>query len=113
MQNIMGRIGLQVNHDKTHVVNLLAKEQFDFLGYTIGKFFNRDCAEYYGTRPSKKALKSVIRKIHDETSRRWLVNKYQFRGTTGYRQFPDEYRYGKLGLYEIATVRADVPRAKV
>ena len=158
MQHIMDRIGLQVNQEKTHVVNLLAKEQFDFLGYTIGKFVNKDGAEYYGTRPSKKALKKVINRIHDETSRRWLLstpekrvgeinsilrgwcgyfnqgpvlpsykilrrytekrlrrwlaNKHKFRGTTGYRQFPDEHLYGKLGLYKIANVRADVPSAK-
>jgi len=159
MRRIISGIGLQVNHEKTHVVNLLAKEHFDFLGYTIGQFVTSDGNTYYGTRPSKKALKKVMRKIHAETSRRWLlstaeiriievncilrgwcgyfnqgpvlpcyrvlrryterrlrrwlVNKHKIRGTTGYRQFPDEYLYGKLGLYNIAKVRANVPRAKV
>jgi RNA-directed DNA polymerase len=158
MRQIIGRLGLHVNQDKTQVVNLGKQGHFDFLGYTIGSFVNKNGAYYYGTRPSKKALKKVIGKIHAETSRqwllstaeirvvqlnriikgwcnyfnqgpvlpcykilrkytekrlrRWLANKHKFKGTTGYRQFPDEHLYGKLGLYNIATVMADVPRAK-
>jgi hypothetical protein len=158
MRRIINKIGLRVNQDKTQVVNLRNKGSFDFLGYTIGTFINKEGTPYYGTRPSKKALKKVVQKIHDETSRqwlmstaeirviqinailrgwcgyfnqgpvlasykilrryterrlrRWLANKHKLRGTTGYRQFPDEYLYKKLGLYNIAEVMADVPRAK-
>lgn len=158
MQKLIDGIGLQVNKEKTSIVNLQQGEQFDFLGYTVGKFVNKDGKLYYGTRPSKKALKKVIGKIHNETSRqwllstadrrviainqilrgwcgyfnqgpvlpcykilrrytekrlrRWLVQKHKQRGTTGYRQYPDKYLYERLGLYEIAQVRADVPRAK-
>ncbi|MBM3610928.1 MAG: group II intron reverse transcriptase/maturase [Alphaproteobacteria bacterium] len=158
MENLMGRIGLEVNKDKTHIANIAKGESFDFLGYTVGTFYGKDGIPYRGTRPSKKALKKVLLKIKEETSRRWLpsteemrvtemnsilrgwcgyfnqgpvlksyeilrkytekrfrrwlVKKHKFRGTTGCRQYPDEYLYGKLGLYKIATVMADVPRAK-
>jgi RNA-directed DNA polymerase len=158
MQQIISRIGLKINQDKTHVVRLDKKESFDFLGYTIGTFRNKNGETYLGTSPSKKALKKVMRKIRDETSRqwllstpeiravqinqilrgwcgyfnqgpvlpcykilrrytekrfrRWLVAKFKRRGTTGYRQYPDEFLYKKLSLYEIAQVMADVPRAK-
>lgn len=158
MRSIINRIGLQVNQDKTRVVNLIKKEHFDFLGYTIGTFYNKGGSYYYGTQPSKKSLKKIIKKIHDETSRqwlmstaeirviqinrilqgwcnyfnqgpvlssykclraytekrlrRWLANKSKLRGT-GYRQFPDKFLYEELGLYKIAQVMADVPRAKV
>jgi len=158
MRRIISRIGLEVNQDKTQVIDLRNKGHFDFLGYSIGSFVNKDGKYYYGTKPSKKSLKKVIQKIHDETSRqwllstaeirvnainlilrgwcgyfnqgpvvpsykiirnytekrlrRWLVNKHKIRGTTGYRQFPDEYLYDQLGLYKLAQVRADVPRAK-
>jgi group II intron reverse transcriptase/maturase len=158
MRSIINRIGLQVNQNKTQVVNLIKKEHFDFLGYAIGTFYNKEGSSYYGTQPSKKALKKVIKKIHDETSRqwlmstaeirviqinrilqgwcnyfnqgpvlssykalrsytekrlrRWLANKSKLRGT-GYRQFPDKFLYEELGLYKIAQVMADVPRAKV
>jgi RNA-directed DNA polymerase len=158
MRQIISRIGLEVNQDKTQVIDLKTKGHFDFLGYSIGSFVNKDGEYYYGTRPSKKSLKKVIQKIHDETSRqwlfstaeirvsvinlilrgwcgyfnqgpvlpsykivkryterrfrRWLVNKHKLRGTTGYRQFPDEFLYNKLGLYKLVQVMADVPRAK-
>jgi RNA-directed DNA polymerase len=158
MRQIISRIGLQVNQEKTHVVKIDKKENFDFLGYTLGTLVNKKGDSYFGTRPSKKALKKVMEKIHFETSRqwllstaeirvmeinqilrgwcgyfnqgpviasykilrkytekrlrRWLVDKSKQRGTTGYRQYPDEYLYDELGLYKIALVMADVPRAK-
>lgn len=158
MQRIIDGIGLQVNQEKTHIANLANDDGIDFLGYTIGRFVDKDGKHYYGTRPSKKALKKVIRKIRDETSRQWLLStaeirvkqinqilrgwcgyfnqgpvlpcykilrkytekrlrrwlayKHKLRGTTGYRQFPDKYLYQELGLYSIAQIRADVPRAK-
>jgi RNA-directed DNA polymerase len=158
MRQIISRIGLQVNQEKTHVVKLDKKENFDFLGYTLGSLVNKNGEFYFGTRPSKKALKKVMEKIHFETSRqwllstaeirvmeinqilrgwcgyfnqgpviasykilrkytekrlrRWLVDKSKQRGTTGYRQYPDEYLYDELGLYKIALIMADVPRAK-
>lgn len=158
MRQIISRIGLEVNQAKTQVIDLRNKGHFDFLGYSIGSFVNKDGRYYYGTRPSKKSLKKIIQKVHDETSRqwllstaeirvktinlilrgwcgyfnqgpvvpiykivrsytekrlrRWLAHKHKIRGTTGYRQFPDEYLYDQLGLYKLAQVRADVPRAK-
>ena len=158
MRQIISRIGLEVNQEKTQIIDLEAKGHFDLLGYTIGTFVNKDGDNYKGTRPSKKSLKKVVKKIRHETSRRWLlstaeirvcainrilrgwcgyfnqgpvlpsykvlrrytekrfrrwlVNKHKIRGTTGYRQFPDEFLYNQLGLYKIAEVIADVPRAK-
>ena len=158
MRQIISRIGLEVNKEKTQIIDLKTKGHFDFLGYTIGSFVNKDGDCYIGTRPSKRSLKKVVKKIHYETSRqwllstaeirvcainrilrgwcgyfnqgpvlpsykalrrytekrfrRWLVNKHKIRGTTGYRQFPDEFLYNQLGLYKIAEVMADVPRAK-
>ena len=159
MRQIISRMGLEVNQDKTQIVSLHKKERFDFLGYTVGMLANKSGNIYYGTHPSKKALKKVMWKIHEETSRqwlmstaeiriiqinrilqgwcnyfnqgpvlasykilrrytekrfrRWLVHKHKMRGTTGYRQFPDEFLYEELGLYKIAQIMADVPRAKV
>lgn len=158
MLQIIHGIGLKINEEKTQVINLAKKEHFDFLGYSIGEFYRKDGIPYYGTKPSKKAVNKVIRKIHIETSRRWLtttkekrvleinrilqgwcnyfnqgpvldsykiirnytekrlrrwlVNKHKGKGT-GYRQYPDEYLYERLGLYNIAQKMTDVPRAKV
>lgn len=158
MRKIMERMDLTINESKTRIVRM-PHEHLDFLGYTVGTFFNKENKTYWGTRPSRKAVSKVISKIHKETSRRmtwtsaedrvmelnqilrgwcgyfnqgpvltsyrivrkyterrlrrWLVKKHKLRGTTGYRQYPDEYIYGKLGLYKLAEKMADVPKAKV
>jgi len=156
MRKFMELIGLTVNEAKTKLVSV-KEENFDFLGYTFGKFYSKDGKSYLGTKPSKKAIKKLLKKIHDETSHRWSYNtnesrietlnpilrgwcnyfdqgpvlnqykiiknytekrlrrllafKHKQRGT-GYRQYPDEYLYGKLGLYKLPMRRADMPRAK-
>lgn len=143
MRELMGRLGLTVNEEKTRLVRM-PEGSFDFLGYTFGRQYARGGKPYLGTRPSKKALLRVLGRIHDETSRRWnttspekrveevnrvlrgwcgyfdqgpvfkayrvlrcyterrlrrwLMKKRGRRGT-GYRQYPDEYLYGTLGLY--------------
>lgn len=70
MKYLMSRLGLTINEKKTCLVNV-SDETFGFLGYTIGRFFGRGGNPYWGTRPSKKAIKRLIRGIHDETSSRW------------------------------------------
>jgi group II intron reverse transcriptase/maturase len=143
MRELMGKLGLTVNEEKTRLVGL-PEGSFDFLGYTFGQQYGRGGKPYLGTRPSRKALSRVLRRIHEETSvrwntttpekrveevnrvlrgwcgyfdqgpvfkayrvlrrytewrlRRWMMKKRGRRGT-GYRQYPDEYLYGTLGLY--------------
>jgi RNA-directed DNA polymerase len=53
-----------------------------------------------------------IRTYTDRRVRRWLMRRTGRRGT-GFRQIPDEYLYGTLGLYRVPMRRADLPRAKV
>ena len=43
--------------------------------------------------------------------KRWLRRRSGRKGT-GYRQYPDEYLYGELGLYDLPRRRADLPSAK-
>ncbi|HEX7480396.1 MAG TPA: group II intron reverse transcriptase/maturase [Polyangiales bacterium] len=155
-RELMSRLGLQVNDNKTRLVRL-PEEQFDFLGYTVGRFYSKDGKPYLGTAPSKKALGKAMRRIHDETSRRWLtktiesriaeINRF-LRGWcgyfnqgpvrkpyeklawytqrrlqrwlarkhkkpgSGYRQYPHDLLYGKLGLYRPTVPARSLPRAK-
>jgi group II intron reverse transcriptase/maturase len=44
-------------------------------------------------QPYRKIARYTERRL-----RRWLMKKHKRRGT-GYRQYPDEYLYGKLGLF--------------
>ncbi len=157
MEAMMGRIGLTVNQEKTKLV-YLPNGSFDFLGYTFGNHVNKDGERYIGTKPSKKAVKKVIQKIHSETDRRWIqkseedkvrelnailrgwsnyfnqgpvmkpysiIKKYTEKRLrrwllmkhketcSGYRRYPEDYLYGKLGLFRMPARISDVPNAKV
>jgi group II intron reverse transcriptase/maturase len=156
MRRLMAKLGLTVNDQKTRLARV-PTESFDFLGYTVGRFYGKDGAAFIGTEPSRKSLQRVIGRIHDETTprwnldsaenrvaelnallrgwsgyfnqgrvirayriiqrytdarlRRWLLRRQGKRGT-GYRQYPDEYLYKTLGLYQLPNSRAAVTQAK-
>ena len=52
---------------------------------------------YFDQGPVFKAYRK-LRDYAERRLRRWLMRKHKRRGT-GYRQYPDEYLYGTLGLY--------------
>jgi group II intron reverse transcriptase/maturase len=69
-RSLMTRLGLTVNERKTRLVKV-PEESFDFLGYTIGRFYGNKGRAFIGIKPSKKATHRLRRRIHDETTRRW------------------------------------------
>lgn len=73
MEAIMTRLGLEVNKAKTRIARL-PEESFDFLGYTVGGFYGKDGRIYIGTRPSHKAVRSLLQRIHERTSRQWYAD---------------------------------------
>lgn len=70
----MTRLGLEVNTTKIRIARL-PEEQFDFLGYTVGRFYGRHGRPFIGTRPSKKAVKSLLKRIHERTTRQWYADE--------------------------------------
>lgn len=67
MRGMMTSLKLTVNDDKTHLCRL-PQERFDFLGYTLGRCYNRETGRaYIGTRPSKKSIKRMVDSITAET----------------------------------------------
>jgi len=66
-RGLMARLGLTVNETKTRLVKV-PEESFDFLGYSIGRLYGKDGRPYIGTRPSRKAVLSLLRRIHDATT---------------------------------------------
>jgi group II intron reverse transcriptase/maturase len=74
MTALMTRLGLEVNATKTRIARL-PEESIDFLGYTVGRFHGKDGRPYFGTRPSRKALKSLLRRIHERTTRQWYPDE--------------------------------------
>ncbi len=73
MRDMMKRLRLTVNEDKTHICRL-PEDAFDFLGYTIGRCYSpRTGRAYMGTRPSKTKVQGLFARISDLTSRRTLL----------------------------------------
>ena len=74
MRVIMGKLQLTVNEEKTRICSV-PDDTFDFLGYTFGRLYSPVTGKaYLGTRPSKKAIKRMVEKIHAMTaiSLTWL-----------------------------------------
>jgi RNA-directed DNA polymerase len=70
MRHLMNRLGLTVNDRKTRLA-CLPEESFDFLGFTVGRFYGKDGRTFIGTEPSRKALARIIEQIHDATAPQW------------------------------------------
>jgi RNA-directed DNA polymerase len=69
MRQIMSRLKLTVNEEKTHVCRV-PEQYFNFLGYTFGRFYSTKTGRaYLGTRPSKKSVQRMIAKISECTDR--------------------------------------------
>ncbi len=73
MEALMIKLGLEVNKAKTRIARL-PEESFDFLGYTIGGFHGKDGRINIGTRPSKKAVRSLLTRIHERTMPQWSAD---------------------------------------
>jgi group II intron reverse transcriptase/maturase len=68
MHEIMGRLKLTVNGEKTRVCRI-PEEEFDFLGYTFGRMYSpRTGQARLGMRPSKQSIKRMVRKIRAMTA---------------------------------------------
>jgi group II intron reverse transcriptase/maturase len=69
MRQIMNRLKLTVNEEKTHVCRV-PEQYFTFLGYTFGRFYSTKTGRaYLGTRPSKKSVQRMIAKVSECTDR--------------------------------------------
>lgn len=67
MKNIMEKLKLTVNEEKTRVCRL-PEERFEFLGYEIGRCYSPKTGRaFWGTRPSKKSIQGITRSISELT----------------------------------------------
>ena len=74
----MERLSLTVNERKTRIA-CVPEESFDFLGYTVGRFYGKDGKAFIGTEPSRKSVQRIIERIHDETTPRWRLQPIEKR----------------------------------
>jgi RNA-directed DNA polymerase len=71
MRQIMARLKLTVNEEKTHVCRV-PEEHFEVLGYTFGQCYSTKTGRAYPrTRPSKKSIRRMAAAICAQTERRW------------------------------------------
>jgi group II intron reverse transcriptase/maturase len=114
MRQLMTRLGLTVNEAKTRLTRL-PTESFDFLGYTVGRFYGKGGVPYIGTHPSRKAVRRLLQRIHEATTSRWhstspaervaVINRL-LRGWTAYfNQGPVLRTYGLVRRYVERRVR--------
>jgi RNA-directed DNA polymerase len=70
MRGMMSKLKLTVNETKTRLCRL-PEETFDFLGYTLGRNYDRRTGQpYLGPRPSSKKVRRLCREISEMTARR-------------------------------------------
>jgi hypothetical protein len=69
LREIMGKLKLTVNEEKTRICKV-PEETFDFLGWTFGRMYSPKTGKArLGHRPSKKAIRRMVEKIHALTDR--------------------------------------------
>ena len=72
-RRMMIKLKLTVNEKKTRVCKL-PEEKFDFLGYTIGRYYSPKTGRaYLGTVPSKKRVQRICAAISNKTGRNKLL----------------------------------------
>jgi RNA-directed DNA polymerase len=79
MREMMGRLKLTVNEEKTRLCRL-PEESFDFLGYTFGRLYSpRTGGAFINGCPSKRKMKEMFRKVTKLTGResQWMTTQAQ------------------------------------
>jgi RNA-directed DNA polymerase len=114
MRQIMTRLKLTVNEEKTHVC-CVPEQHFDFLGYQFGRFYTKTGKAYWGTRPSPKSVKRLIQSIHEQTDHRMCLLEAEdlvdnlnrrLRGWANYFKLgPVSKPYRRVDLYTKARLR--------
>src|ERR1700674_5325763 len=68
MREIMGRLKLTVNEEKTRICKV-PEGEFDFLGYTFGRRYSALTGKaHIALWPSKKSIRRMVEKIHELTA---------------------------------------------
>jgi RNA-directed DNA polymerase len=99
MRGMMSKLKLTVNETKTRLCRL-PEETFDFLGYTLGRNYDRRTGEsYLGPRPSRKKITRLCDEISELTTRgtTWLEVEEQIgRINRKLRGWSNDFRIGTV-----------------
>jgi RNA-directed DNA polymerase len=99
MRGMMSKLKLTVNETKTRLCRL-PEETFDFLGYTLGRNYDRRTGEsYLGPHPSRKKITRLCNEISELTTRgtTWMeVEKQIGRINRKLRGWSNYFRIGTV-----------------
>jgi RNA-directed DNA polymerase len=71
MQEIMGKLKLTVNEEKTRLCKV-PEGEFDFLGYTFGRRYSATTGKArIALWPSKESIRRMVEKVHELTDLKW------------------------------------------
>src|SRR6202521_3957292 len=99
MREIMGRLKLTVNEEKTRICKV-PEGEFDFLGYTFGRRYSALTGKaHIALWPSKKSIRRMVEKIHELTAL-----KTGWQETTVMREKFNTMLRGWANYFQVGTV---------
>jgi RNA-directed DNA polymerase len=107
MRRMMSQLKLTVNETKTRLCHL-PDDSFDFLGYTLGRNYDRRTGEsYLGPRPAKKKVERLCHAIGELTTRRKAGRDVEVQIGTINRKLKGWSNYFRIGTVSKAYRKVD------